>query len=153
MSVLPSPPPMAIRALSGLILAHQALKLAQPGLNLALKTANLPSRSQIGPPRVKSALQASNQLTRHQISSLGLKSALQTSSLPQRPQICFSDLKSAFQTSNLPLITSVFLGLIYSPSGRLEIHPCVLQDIGPLGPLPCSLSTSLDHSKQGIGYR
>ena len=30
--------------------------------------------------------------------------------------------------------------------GRLEIHPCVLQDIGPLGPLPkkypkCSFST------------
>ena len=30
----------------------------------------------------------------------------------------------------------------------------VLQDIGPLGPLPCSHSTSLaDYSKQGIGYR
>ena len=26
--------------------------------------------------------------------------------------------------------------------GRLEIHPCVLQDIGPLGPLPCSHSSS-----------
>ena len=25
---------------------------------------------------------------------------------------------------------------------RLEIHPCVLQDTGPLGPLPCSYSTS-----------
>ena len=38
--------------------------------------------------------------------------------------------------------------------GRLEIHPCVLQDIGPLGPLPCSHSTSsANHSKQGIGYR
>ena len=38
--------------------------------------------------------------------------------------------------------------------GRLEIHPCILQDIGPLGPLPCSQSTSLaDLSKQGIGYR
>ena len=143
-----------MRALSGLILAHQALKLAQPGLNLALKTANLPSRSQIGPPRVKSAVQASNQLTKPQISSLGLKSPLQTSSLPQIPQICFSGLKSTFQTSNLPLITSVFLGLIYSPSGCLEIHPCVLQDIGPLGPLPCSHSiTSLDHSKQCIWYR
>ena len=32
--------------------------------------------------------------------------------------------------------------------------PCVLQDIGPLGPLPCSYSTSLlDHTQQGIGYR
>ena len=45
-------------------------------------------------------------------------------------------------------------GLKYAFSGREEIHPCVLQDIGPLGPLPCSQSsTSLDHSKQGIGYR
>ena len=24
----------------------------------------------------------------------------------------------------------------YALSGRMEIHPCVLQDIGPLGPLP-----------------
>ena len=24
----------------------------------------------------------------------------------------------------------------------MEIHPCVLQDIGPLGPLPCSHTTS-----------
>ena len=39
-------------------------------------------------------------------------------------------------------------------SGRLEIYPCVPQDIGPLGPLPCSHSTSsADHSKQGIRYR
>ena len=38
--------------------------------------------------------------------------------------------------------------------GRLEIHPCVLQDIGPLRPLPCSHSTaSLDHFQQGIRYR
>ena len=38
--------------------------------------------------------------------------------------------------------------------GCKEIHPCVLQDIGPLGPQPCSHSTSsVDHSKQGIGYR
>ena len=37
--------------------------------------------------------------------------------------------------------------------GRKEIHPCVLQDIVPLGPLPSSHSTSsADHSKQGIGY-
>ena len=27
-------------------------------------------------------------------------------------------------------------GLKYAFSGRKEIHPCVLQDIGPLGPLP-----------------
>ena len=25
--------------------------------------------------------------------------------------------------------------------GRLEIHPCVLQDIGPLGPLPKKVPT------------
>ena len=42
----------------------------------------------------------------------------------------------------------------YALSGRMEIHPCVLQDIGPLGPLPCSPSTSsAKPSKQGIGYR
>ena len=36
---------------------------------------------------------------------------------------------------------------------NVTAYPCVLQDIGPLGPLPCSHSTSsLDHSKQGIGY-
>ena len=41
-----------------------------------------------------------------------------------------------------------------SLSGRLEIHPCVLQDIGPLGPLLYSHSTtSHNHSMQGIGYR
>ena len=39
-------------------------------------------------------------------------------------------------------------------SGCMQIHPCVLHDIGPLGPLPCSHPTSsADHSKQGIGYR
>ena len=30
----------------------------------------------------------------------------------------------------------------YLLSGCMEIHSCVLQDIGPLGPLPCSHSTS-----------
>ena len=46
------------------------------------------------------------------------------------------------------------IGLKYAFSGCKEIHLCVLQDIGPLGPLPCSHSTSLaNHSKQGIGYR
>ena len=45
-------------------------------------------------------------------------------------------------------------GLKYALSGHMEIHPCVLQDIGPFGPLPCSHSTSsANHSKQGIGYR
>ena len=35
---------------------------------------------------------------------------------------------------------SCYQGLKYALSGRLEIHPCVLQDIGPVGPLPCSHS-------------
>ena len=43
---------------------------------------------------------------------------------------------------------------LYALSGQMVFHPCVLQDIGPLGPLPCSHSTSsANHSKQGIGYR
>ena len=29
-----------------------------------------------------------------------------------------------------------FKGLKYALLGHIEIHPCVLQDIGPLGPLP-----------------
>ena len=33
-------------------------------------------------------------------------------------------------------------GLKYALSGRMEIHPCVQQDIGPLRPLPYSHSTS-----------
>ena len=62
---------------------------------------------------------------------------------PFWPQFSPWHLKSALQSSNLP-----------STSGCLEIHPCVLQDISPFGPLPCSYSTILlDHSKQGIGYR
>ena len=41
-----------------------------------------------------------------------------------------------------------------APTDVRNFCPCVLQDIGPLGPLPCSHSTSsADHSKQGIGYR
>ena len=54
----------------------------------------------------------------------------------------------------LNIIENCSFGLKYAFSGRMEIHPCVLQDIGPLGPLPCSHSTSsANHSKQGIGYR
>ena len=34
----------------------------------------------------------------------------------------------------------------------MEIHPCVLQDIGPLGPLPCSQPTiTANHTEQGKG--
>ena len=70
--------------------------------------------------------------------------------LPSRAQIFPHDLKSAPR----PLFSPPGLKSAISISGRLEIPPCVLQDIGPLGPLPCSLFTSsLDHSKQGIGYR
>ena len=48
---------------------------------------------------------------------------------------------------------SCYQGLKYALSGRLEIPPCVLQDMGPLGLLPCSHSTTtVNHSKQGIGY-
>ena len=32
--------------------------------------------------------------------------------------------------------------LKYALSGRMQIHPRVLQDIGPLGPMSCSHSTS-----------
>ena len=36
--------------------------------------------------------------------------------------------------------------------GHMEIHPCVLQDIGPLGPLPCfSFTFTANHDKQGKG--
>ena len=48
---------------------------------------------------------------------------------------------------------SCYQGLKCALSGRLEIHPCVLQDIGPFGLLPCSHSIfSAVPSKQGIGY-
>ena len=90
-----------------------------------------PPRPQISPPRP-------------QLSPQGLKSALLALNLPPP---C---LKSTLQTSHLPFR--------YAPSGlnlpskswnmppqdgrtdgRLEIPPCFLQDIGPLGPLPCSI--------------
>ena len=114
-----------------------------------------PLSPKISRPGLKSALQTLNQLSRPQISSQGLKSALQSSNLLSRPQISVPGLKSALQASNLPLMPQAYpwisylifrpkvfpylkslLGLIYSPSGRLEITPCVLQDISPLGPLP-----------------
>ena len=54
----------------------------------------------------------------------------------------------------LNIMENCYQGLKYALSGRMEIHPCVLQDIGPLGPLPCSHPTfTANHSKQGIGYR
>ena len=35
---------------------------------------------------------------------------------------------------------------------HMEIHPYVLQDIGPLGPLPCSQPTIIaNHTEQGKG--
>ena len=54
----------------------------------------------------------------------------------------------------LNIMENCLKGLKYAFSGCIDIHPCVLQDIGPLGSLPCSHSTSsADHSKLGIGYR
>ena len=36
--------------------------------------------------------------------------------------------------------------------GHMEIHPCVLQDIGLLGLLPCSQPTvTANHTEQGDG--
>ena len=92
---------------------------------------------QICPPDPKSALETFNQPSKHKTSPPNLKSALQALILPSIPQICLQWPKLAPQ------------------DGRTSRNPpCVLQDIGPLGPLPCSHSTSLlDHSQQGIGYR
>merc|ERR1712074_458036 len=102
-----------------------------------------PFGPQISPQELKSGLQSPD-----------LISALQASNQLFRPQICPLGLKPAPQTSNLLFWTKFFHPNFKSASGRLKIHPCVLQDIGSLGPLPCShSSTSLDHSKQGIGYR
>ena len=135
-----------------------------------------PSRPQIcrpspqfSPPGLKSAFQASNQppptsnLTyRPQICPPDLQLGLQASNQPSVAQICPPNLKSTLKASILPSSLQICLlwpeSVIYcqkcASSGRMEIPPCVLQDIGPLGPLPCSHSTSsLDHSQQGIGYR
>ena len=43
----------------------------------------------------------------------------------------------------------------YAISGRMELHPCVLQDIGLLGPLPCFYLvtyTILQNRATGIAY-
>merc|ERR1712074_16293 len=87
-------------------------------------------------------------------SLLGLKSSLLD------PKSSLSDLKFSLNNmangqkieKEIPMnITENYPK--YAISGRMELHPCVLQDIGPLGPLPCSHSTSsANHSKQGIGY-
>ena len=37
--------------------------------------------------------------------------------------------------------------------GRLEIHPCVLQDIGPLGPLPKKRIRVTSHPRIAHGQR
>ena len=74
LSILPSIPPID----------HQGLKLALPGLNLALEAKNQPSWLQISPPMpqncpadLKSALQTFNQPFKHKTSPQNLKSALQ----------------------------------------------------------------------------
>ena len=103
------------------------INLALPDINLALQTSYLSSRPENSPPGLKSALQA-----------------ILASNLPPGPQICPPDLTSAFH---------IHLDLTYSLSGRLEIHPHVLQDISPFGPLPCShYTSSFDHSEQGMRY-
>ena len=43
---------------------------------------------------------------------------------------------------SLSIIKNCFKGLKYALSGCIKIHHCVLQDIGPLRPLPCSHCTS-----------
>ena len=100
---------------------------------------------------------ASNHLSRPQICSTDLKSAFQASNLPLIPQTCP-------QTSNLffrPIILppdlksrfNYLLGLIYSPSGRLEIHP-----VCPTGHWPFWAAVLLPlqyftwSSEQDIGY-
>ena len=98
-SVRPSVPPPV---------DHQGLKLALPGLNLALQASNQPSRLQISPspmpqicpPDLKSALQTFNQPFKHQISPPCLKFALQTSNLLSQPKICPTALKYAFSGLN-----------------------------------------------------
>ena len=61
-----------------------------------------------------------------------MSGALQALKLLSGPQACSQNLRSDFH-NHLDLI---------SPSGRLEIHPHVLQDISPLGPLHCIHSTT-----------
>ena len=104
--------------------------------------SNLTYRPQICPPDLQLGLQASNQPSVAQICPPNLKSTLKASILPSSLQICLLWPESVIYCQKC------------ASSGRMEIPPCVLQDIGPLGPLPCSHSTSsLDHSQQGIGYR
>ena len=90
----------------------------------------------------------------------GLTSALHALNLPSTPQTCPPyacppGLKSALQASYPYLLTwSSNLMPEICPHRTSGNSPCVLQDFVPLEPLPCSQSTSsLDHSKQGIGYR
>ena len=68
---------------------HQGLKLALPGLNLALQTSNQPSWLQISLPH------ASNLPFRPQICPPDLQSAFQASNQPSKPQICSPSLISA----------------------------------------------------------
>ena len=132
-------------------------QISPPGLKSALWASNQLSRPQISSQGIKSALQASNPLSRPQISIPGPKSALQASNLPPRPKACPKTSNLIFRHKSsprpqtppqLPLRPAIF------PLRTSGNSPCVLQDIGPLGPLLCSHSiTSLDHSKQGMGYR
>ena len=88
----------------------------------------------------------------------GLKSALsglKSLSFPEAEWHCFLMYHLMWNTLYKPLdpFSKQSNALKCALSGLLEIHPCVLQDISPLGLLPCPHSTpSADHFKQGIGY-
>ena len=110
------------------------LQVSSLCLMFALQASSPPTRPQICSPDLKCALPTSTQPSRLQISSLCLKSALQTSNQ-------LSGIKSALHASYLH---SIWV-LKYASSWRLEIQPCFLQGIVPLGRLPCFHSTfSLD---------
>ena len=116
LSFLPSPPPVS----------QQDLKFALPALKFALRTLNL-------------ALQASNQPPVPQNCTSDLKSALQTFNQPSKHETSPPNLNYTLKPSNMPSVA--YISHLEPPQdrrkdGRLEIHPCVLQDIGPLGPLP-----------------
>ena len=97
-----------------------------------------PPIPRIGPPDLQSALPRPP----------CLKFALQTSKLLSKLKFCPPALKYAFRdVKQSPMAWNV------PPQDNWKFSPCVLQDIGALGPLLCSPLFSLDHSEQGIGYR
>ena len=135
-------------------------------LKSALHTMILPSyqptRLQIIPLCLKSFFQTSNQSSRPQICPPGHKicppsliSALQlaiyaSDMLSKPPCLQASNMTASPQSNLLLYVLNIHQHPKMCPSRRLEIHPLVLQDTSPLGPLPRSRSTSsLHHSKHG----